>query len=250
MHVPPVTDPTPPPTIATEPPEPTLPPPEENPYGPLDFQFKGYYLKLIEGNSITGIDVSSHQKEIDWEAVKASGVDFAMIRIGYRGYESGILTEDPYAKANLEGAAAAGLDVGMYFFSQALNTLEAEEEAYWVLNYIKDYDITMPVVFDWEKVDSDKARTNDMDKRTLTDCSRVFLETIDLAGYTPMLYFNRNQAKYLLYLSELKDYDFWLAAYTDRMTYPYQVQMWQYTNTGYVPGVEGNCDINVYFPDA
>lgn len=242
--------PTDPPTEPpTEPPEPTLPPPEENPYGPLDFQFKGYYLKLIEGESITGIDVSSHQYDIDWEQVAASGVDFAMVRIGYRGYESGKIVEDPYAKANLEGAAAAGLDVGVYFFSQALTPVEAEEEAYWVLNYIKDYELTMPVVYDWEKVADSDARTNNMDKKTLTYCSKVFLETIDAAGYWPMLYFNRNQGKYLLDLGALKQYDFWLAAYTDRMTYPYKVQMWQYTNAGFVPGVEGDCDINIYFPE-
>lgn len=250
----PVTDaptdpPTDPPTEAPTEPEPTLPPPEENPYGPLDFQFKGFYLKLIEGDSVTGIDVSSHQKEVDWVQVKESGVDFAIIRIGYRGYESGKIAEDPYAKANLEGAAAAGLDIGVYFFSQALTPEEAEEEAYWVLDYIKDYELSMPVVYDWEKVSDADARTNNMDKRTLTDCSKTFLETIEAAGYWPMLYFNRNQAKYLLYLSELKEYDFWLAAYTDRMTYPYKVRMWQYTNTGRVPGIEGDCDINIFFPE-
>lgn len=247
---PPTEAPTLPPTEPPTEPEPTLPPPGENPYGPLDFQFDGRYLKLIEGESITGIDVSAHQQQIDWEQVKASGVDFAMIRLGYRGYESGKLVDDKYAKANLEGAAAAGLDVGVYFFSQALTPEEAEEEAYYVLEAIKDYEITMPVVFDWEHVHDVNARTADMqDRRVLTDCAKAFLETVETAGYWPMLYFNRSQASRLLYLSELKDYDFWLAAYTSRMTYPYKIRMWQYTNTGSVPGIEGDCDINVFFPE-
>lgn len=242
--------PTQPPTEPPTEPEPTSPPPESNPYGHLDFQFQGRYLKLIEGESITGIDVSSHQKQIDWAQVKASGVDFAMIRVGYRGYEKGTLNMDQFAKANLEGAAAAGLDVGVYFFSQALTPEEAEEEAYFLLDAIRDYEITMPVVYDWEHVSSEDARTADMrDRQILTDCSRVFLETVEAAGYWPMLYFNRNQGKKLLDLGALDEYDFWLAAYTPRMTYPYKIKMWQYTNEGIVPGVTGPCDINVFFPD-
>ena len=243
--------PPPPPTPApTEEPEPTLPPPEPNPYGQLDFQYdRNNYLKLIEGESITGIDVSRYQYDIDFEAVKASGVDFVIIRLAYRGYESGKIVEDTYARTYLEQAKEAGLDIGVYFFSQAITPEEAEEEAYYVLSIIKDYDITMPVVYDWEKVSADSARTNYMDRRTLTDCSKAFLETIEAAGYWPMLYFNRRQSERLLYLSELKDYDFWLAAYTDRMRFPYKIKMWQYTESGRVPGVEGDCDINIFFPD-
>ena len=242
--------PTLPPTEPPTEPEPTSPPPEANPYGPLDFQFGKRYLKLIEGESRTGIDVSAHQKEIDWEQVAASGVDFAMVRMGYRGYEKGTLNKDKYAVANLEGALDAGLEVGVYFFSQALTPEEAEEEAYYLLELIEGYDITMPVVYDWEHVSAEDARTADMrDRKTLTTCSKVFLETVETAGYWPMLYFNRNQGRKLLDLGALDQYDFWLAAYTPRMTYPYKVKMWQYTNEGTVPGVTGPCDINVFFPD-
>lgn len=241
------------PTLApTEPPtepEPTEPPADPNPYGPLDFQYKNNYLTCLAGESLTGIDVSSWQKDIDWEQVAASGVDFAMIRIGYRGYGSGALGIDKYAYANLDGALAAGLQVGVYFFSQALTREEAEEEAYYVLSAIEGYDITMPVVFDWEPVDTEGARSKEMDRRTLTDCALTFLETIEAAGYWPMIYFNRNQAKYDLYLAELNEYDFWLAMYSDRMTFPYKLKMWQYTNTGKVPGIEGHTDINVFFVD-
>lgn len=251
---PPVTQPpTEPPTEPTEPPtepEPTLPPPDPNPYGPLDFQYDGRYLKLREGDCTVGIDISYHQKDIDFEQVKASGVEFVMIRIAYRGYEQGGLIEDKHARTYLEQAAEAGLDIGVYFFSQAITPEEAEEEAYFVLNYLEEYKdrITMPVVYDWETVSAANARTKGMTRRNLTECSKAFLETIENAGYWPMLYFNRRQSEKLLYLEELKDYDFWLAAYTDRMRFPYKIKMWQYTESGSVPGVDGGCDINIFFP--
>ena len=236
-------------TESTEPTEePTLPPPDPNPYGDLDFQYDGRFLKLIEGESIAGIDVSSWQYDIDWQAVADAGAEFAIIRIGYRGSETGRINPDKYAQQNLEGAAAAGLDIGVYFFSQALTREEAEEEAYYVLDIIKDHNITMPVVYDWEKVHNDNSRSLNMDRRTLTDCAKTFLETIELAGYNAMVYFNPHQSRNLYYLSELKQYDFWLASYTDRMDFPYKVDMWQYTEQGQIPGIETDCDFNVYFP--
>lgn len=243
------------PTEPTEPPtepEPTLPPPEENPFDRLDFQYEGRYLKLQEGRSVTGIDVSHWQKDIDWEQVRDSGVEFAMIRLGYRGYEQGGLSLDTYAIANLEGAIAAGLDVGVYFFSQAVTPEEAEEEAYFVVEQLEPYKefVTMPVVFDWEHVSDSDARTASMrDPDILTDCTLAFLQTIEVSGYRPMVYFNRTQSWKYLNLEEVKQYDFWLAAYTQRMDFPYKIHMWQYTNAGQVPGVEGECDINIYFPD-
>ena len=215
----------------TEPPtepEPTLPPPEANPFDRLDFQYEGRYLKLRDGESITGIDVSSWQKVIDWEQVKASGVEFAMIRLGYRGYEQGVLSMDKYATANLDGAIAAGLDVGVYFFSQALTPQEAEEEAYYVVENLKPYQahITMPVVYDWEHVSDADARSADMrDPDILTDCTLAFLQTVEAAGYRPMVYFNRTQSWKYLNLEELTDYEFWLAAYTQRMDFPYKLKM-------------------------
>lgn len=237
------------PEIPTEDPtEPTLPPPLPNPYDDLDFQYHGRFLKLIEGESIAGIDVSRWQYDIDWEQVADAGAEFAIIRVGYRGSESGKINPDKYAVTNLEGAAAAGLDIGVYFFSQALTRGEAEEEAYYVLDIIKDYDITMPVVFDWERVRNENSRSLEMDRRTLTDCAKTFLETIEMAGYNAMVYFNAHQSRNLYYLSELKEYDFWLASYTDRMDFPYKVDMWQYTDKGRIPGIETDCDFNVYFP--
>ena len=240
--------PTEPPTEApTE--EPTLPPPPDNPYTDADFQYEGRFLKLIDGESWAGIDVSRWQYDIDWEKVANAGADFAMIRIGYRGNESGLINPDNYARQNIEGAAAAGLKVGVYFFSQALTREEAEEEAYYVLDFIKDYDITMPVVFDWERNRDEGSRSANMDRRTLTDLSLTFLETVEMAGYDAMIYFNPFMSRNLLYLQELSDYDFWLASYAETMDFPYQFKMWQYTESGTIPGVDTPCDFNIYFPD-
>ena len=236
------------PEIPTEPGE-TIPEPEKSPYTKLDFQYEGRYLGCIKAGTIPGIDVSYYQGKIDWEKVKASGIEFAIIRLGYRGYgQEGKLVEDKMAYENLEGALDAGLKVGVYFFSQAITVEEAVEEAEFVLKRIKVYDITMPVVFDWEYI-SEEARTAKMDRRTLTDCYKAFCEKIAEAGYTPMAYFNSYQSRQLMYLHELEDYPFWLALYSDRMTYPYRFEMWQYTDSGRVPGIEGNVDINLYFVD-
>ena len=233
------------PAIPTEP----IPEPEKNPYGQLDFQYEGKYLGCIKAGTIPGIDVSYYQGEIDWEQVKESGIEFAMIRLGYRGYgQEGKLVEDKMAFKNLEGALDAGLQVGVYFFSQAITVEEAIEEAEFVLQRIKIYDITMPVVYDWEYI-SEEARTAKMDRRTLTDCYKAFCDKIAEAGYTPMAYFNTYQSRQLMYLTELEEYPFWLALYSDRMTYPYRIEMWQYTDSGRVPGIEGKVDINLYFVD-
>ena len=203
----------------TEPPVPVyIPEPEANPYGRNDFQFDGRYLKSLRCDSIPGVDVSAYQGDINWNQVAVSGIKFAMIRVGYRGYGTGKIVEDDYARENLRDALHAGLEVGVYFFSQALNEEEVQEEIDFILDIIKDYEITMPVVFDWEYI-SDEARTADMDARTLTDLNIYFCETMEEAGYTPMIYFNSYQAKNMMFLYELEDYPFWLAYYSYRMNY-------------------------------
>lgn len=226
----------------------TLPPPEANPYGPLDFQYDGKYLTCLAGESVLGIDVSSHQEQIDWQAVADAGVQFVMLRVGYRGYEQGIIQADALAQENYLGAKAAGLQVGAYFFSQAVSTQEALEEADFLLDAIQDWELDMPVVYDWEYIDQD-ARTGSLDARTVTDCTVAFCQAVEDAGYQPMVYFNRHQAQNYLHLEELTQYPFWLAMYSDRMTYPYKINMWQYTSQGSVPGILGNVDINLFFPD-
>ena len=232
--------------LPTEPP--TEPPEFLNAYSVEDFEQDGEYLRLVSGECIPGIDVSIYQGEIDWPAVKEAGMEFVMIRAGYRGYGTGKLVEDANFRTNLEGATAAGLDVGVYFFSQAISVAEAEEEAQFVLTLLDGFELAMPVVYDWVYIDED-ARTAEVDRRTLTDCSLAFLQAIEAAGYKPMLYYNSHQVRDLLHLSELEQYDSWLALYTQRMTFPYRIRMWQYTCTGSVPGIEGNVDINLYFPE-
>lgn len=226
-----------------------LPEPEKNPYGKLDFQYEGRYLGCIKAGTVPGIDVSYYQGKIDWEQVKQSGIDFAIIRVGYRGYGAeGKMVEDKLFHDNIKGAREAGIRVGVYFFSQATSVEEALEEADFVLERIGKYEIDMPVVFDWEYV-SEEARTANVDPRTLTDCYLAFCGRMEEEGYTPMPYFNSYQSRKMMYLTELEQYPFWLALYSDRMTYPYRVEMWQYTDSGKVPGIEGNVDINLMFTD-
>ena len=227
--------------------EATLPPPPANPIGLGDFEMNGGYLTCLSTPSVLGIDVSEWQGEIDWQQVKEAGVEFAMIRVGWRGSEQGVLTEDTYARKNLAAAAEAGIKVGAYLFSQAISVDEAVEEAQFLLNIVKDYTVEMPLVFDWEFVDAD-ARTGKMDAKTLTACAKAFCNTVALAGYTPMIYFNTDQSYQMLELRELVAYPFWLAQYDTVLNYPYKIDMWQYTETGSVPGIDTEVDINLYFP--
>ncbi len=235
------------PAVTATLPKPSLASPEENPYGPADFQYDGNYLTCIAGPSVLGIDVSSHQGQIDWQAVAAAGIRFVMIRAGYRGYESGKLHEDEFAQSNYLGAKQAGLQVGAYFFSQATTVAEAREEALFFLRIIRQWQLDMPAVYDWEYI-SEEARTGQADARMVTDCTRSFCDAVEAAGYAPMVYFNRHHAMDFLYLEELTAYPVWLALYSDQMTYPYQVAMWQYTEEGVVPGIDGNVDINLWLP--
>jgi len=240
------------PAEETEPEETTEPtiPPEANPYGRLDFQYnRNNYLLCQKQDSYPGIDVSAFQGEIDWQQVADSGIQFAIVRLGYRGYgKAGKMVEDEYAKRNLQGARDAGLAVGAYFFSQALSIEEVDEEIEFLLEILGDFQLDMPLILDWEQVGVEGARSANMDARTLTDMQLHFCSIMKEKGYDPMIYFNWYQSKNLMYLSELEEYPFWLALYQDRMTYPYRVEMWQYTDQGSVPGIQGNVDINVYMP--
>jgi len=236
---------------AEEEPLPTIEPiiePESNPYGPLDFQYnKNNYLYCLRQDSFPGVDVSAFQGDIDWQQVKDSGIRFAMLRLGYRGYESGKLVEDEYIQQNLKATKEVGMPIGAYFFSQALTIKEVDEEIDFMLKVLGNYELHMPIVLDWE-IPTDTARTAQMDARTLTALQEYFCKTMVEKGYTPMVYFNWHQSNTLLYLNELEAYPFWLALYSNRMTYPYHVEMWQYTASGRVPGIRGDVDINVYMP--
>jgi GH25 family lysozyme M1 (1,4-beta-N-acetylmuramidase) len=187
----------------------------------------------------TGIDVSSYQQDIDWQKVKASGIEFAMIRLGYRGYSTGSMNLDELFEDNIKGALAAGLDVGVYFFSQAITVDEAIEEASFVLSYIEDYNITYPVVFDWEAIGNESARTYGLETETLCRCANAFCDIMETAGYNPMIYFTSYSGYVKYNLSKVLDCDFWYAHYSDTPSFYYDFQMWQYSDCGTVDGIEG-----------
>ena len=222
---------------------------ERNPYGPEDFDLdgQGRVVCLREGvEAWTGVDVSAHQGEIDWTAVAADGVDFAMIRLGYRGYTEGGLYLDDYFLQNLQGAMAAGLEVGVYFFSQAISEEEALEEAAFVLEALEEHSLGCPVAFDWEFISPGRgARTDGMDGDTLTRCALAFCGRLEEAGCLPMVYYNKGLG-YLTYdLSRLTDYPVWLAEYDTVPDFFYRFDLWQYTNKGTVAGISGDVDLDL-----
>lgn len=216
----------------------------ENPYTEEDFDYEDRFLTCTAGPCLLGVDVSSWQYDIAWPLVKAAGIDFAMIRLAWRGSTEGGMDEDSYARINYQGAKDAGLKVGGYFFSQATNAEEAVEEAEFILKMAEDMEFDLPIVFDWEQTGG---RTAEMDPRTLTDCAKAFCQTIEEGGLEAMVYFNVYFACNEIYLEELTDYQFWLAMYNSKMDFPYKIDMWQHTDHGSVPGIEGAVDLNIYF---
>lgn len=194
-----------------------------------------------------GIDVSEHQLEIDWKAVSLTGLDFAMIRVGYRGYTYGDIYEDEYFQANIQGATENGIKVGLYFFSQATTEEEAREEANYVLEAIGDYRIDYPIVYDWEYMSGDNSRTADVGYEQVTACARAFCQVIREAGYYPMIYFSQSAALLHFDLMELEEFDFWLADYSDAPWFVYDYQMWQYTASGQLDGITTQVDKNYCF---
>ena len=233
----------------TLPPEPTL---AKNPWDAEDFFYdENGYLVCPAADSWLGVDVSEHQGEIQWDRVAETDVKFAMVRLAYRGWGTeGVIREDARGLENLTGAAEAGLQVGVYFFSQAITVEEAIEEARFLLSLLDGRDLQLPVVFDWETVSSEEARTADMNKATLNACALAFCREIEAAGYEAMVYFNLDMAKWMFDLLAIQQagYDFWLAMYSDSLRYTHRVRMWQYTCSGSVPGIQTRVDMNLYFP--
>lgn len=208
-----------------------------------------YYVDEEGNTSKVGIDVSYFQNNIDWEKVKNSGVDFVMLRLGFRGYSGeGKLVVDEKFHQYIQEAQTAGLDTGVYFFSQAITEDEAREEAQFVYEQCKDYELACPVVFDTEKIKGDTARTDELQPEQLTNITIAFCEKIKEYGYEPMIYANAKWLTTKLQLERLLDYSVWYADYQENPLYPYTFEMWQYTESGQVDGIEGNVDINIWFP--
>lgn len=206
-----------------------------------------HYYVDGERASRKGIDVSRYQDKIDWEKVAADEVDYAFIRLGIRGYTEGEILEDETFETNINGALKNDIDVGVYFFTQALSEEEAEEEAGFVIESIAPYKVTYPVVIDVEAVTSTKARGNDLTSDERTKYCIAFCEKIKEAGYTPMIYGNLKTFTLLLNIEELEEYDKWFAYYDDMYYFPYDFKIWQYTNKGTVSGIKGDVDMNISF---
>lgn len=207
--------------------------------------YKTYVTDSMEAQ--LGLDVSSHQGWIDWNAVAQSQVDYVILRAGYRGYGSGSIHQDEYFEYNISSATATDLGVGIYFFSQAISEEEAAAEAYTVLSLIEGYDIDYPIYFDWEPVSDENARTATISTSELTACAKKFCQVIEEAGYEAGVYFNLSIASHYYDLYALKDYEFWLAEYQATPSYPFEFDMWQYTADGTVPGISTNVDLNLSF---
>ena len=205
-----------------------------------------YYYADDMVQTYTGIDVSVFQQTIDWNAVKNDGVDFAMLRIGYRGYgPEGKIGEDDLFYTNYTNALAAGLKVGVYFFSQATTPEEAREEAAFVLEKIRGLDIAYPVAYDWEVIDYDEARTDNMTAEQISDCAVAFCDAISASGHSVLVYFNRELGYFNYDLSKLNQYHFWLAEYLTTPTFIYDYKIWQYSKEGHVEGIDGIVDLNI-----
>jgi GH25 family lysozyme M1 (1,4-beta-N-acetylmuramidase) len=203
-------------------------------------------LLFGNGSAKIGIDVSKWNKEIDWEAVKKAGVEFAIIRCGYRGASSGALVIDPMYEENIQGAIEAGIPVGVYFFTQALNEVEAVEEASMVIHLIEDYDVDYPVFLDSESAGgSGRADSLDADERT--KIHEAFLETVSAAGYETGIYASKNWLDGELNMTDLSDYRTWLAEYADVPTYEEYYHMWQYTSKGTVDGIDTKVDLDLCY---
>ncbi len=203
-------------------------------------------LKAFSGKTKAGIDVSKWNGDIDWDKVKNAGVEFAIVRAGYRGSVTGSLVQDIYFDANMKGAAASGIPVGVYFFTQATNEVEAVEEASAVLKWVRDYNITYPIFIDTEGAGGN-GRADGLDADTRTLVCEAFCRTIENAGYEAGVYASRNWYNNNLHAEKLEDYYIWLAEYRNVPLYQGYYRMWQYSSKGKIDGIEGNVDMNVMY---
>lgn len=212
--------------------------------------------QVIEGISYTfssegvrsgtiGIDVSKYQTGINWTKVKNAGINFVMIRCGYRGYGSGVLVEDSMFRSHISGAKGAGLRVGVYFFSQAINEAEAVEEASMAVALAKKYGINMPIAIDSEYAAGGSGRADGLSKSERTTITKAFCNTVKNAGYTPMVYASKSWFSTHLDVSQLSGYRIWVAHYAEKCGYTGNYHIWQNTDKGKVDGVPGYVDMNI-----
>ena len=227
----------------------------QNTYEDAKFTTQNSLLHYQDANAATGVDVSSWQGDIDWKAVKNAGIQFAFLRVGFRGQTSGGIYLDDRFEANLQGALDAGIPVGVYFYSQAVTKKEAQEEANFVLSHIRGRKITYPVAYDWEPADPEEvatasttaARTNNVSGADVTAFTKVFCEKVRSAGYQTCYYTNKSMGYDTFDLEALSDYPIWYAEYRDLPSFYYRFAIWQYTNAGRVSGIPEPVDLDISF---
>lgn len=197
--------------------------------------------------SYMGVDISKESGNVNFGQLKSAGIDYVMVRLGLRGYSTGELSVDENYIMNMEGAKSAGLSTGVTFYSQAVTTEEAVEEAQVVIDYLSGYEINYPVAFQMGYISNDKSRTENLSKMQLTEIAAAFCDKISEAGYTPMIYGNKYWLLRKLDLTKLSKYEIWLSQSEDIPDYPYTFSMWQYTQTGKITGITGDANLNISF---
>lgn len=207
------------------------------------------YMENGKKISYVGVDISKQDGDVNFTSVKAAGVDYVMIRLGGRGYSTGQIALDENFKKNIEGAVEAGLDIGIYFYSQAISQEEAVQEANFVIQNLEPYkaNVKYPIALDMEFVANDTARIEGLSKEDKTNIATSFLESVKTVGYVPMIYGDKEWLIKEIDLTKLQGYDIWLAQEEDLPDYPYQYTMWQYSTDGVLNGVTGEANLNICF---
>lgn len=214
-----------------------------------EFSRRGPFIHYTGSDFATcqGVDVSDWQETVRWNEVAAGGIDFAVIRCGYRRYAAGELMPDAFFESNYAGAGRAGLRRGVYFFSQAISVEEAREEAEYVLRLLDGRALELPVFYDWETVSAAEGRANGLDGATVTACAAAFCETIEAGGYQTGVYFNKHMGYHVYDLAQCRSYTLWLAEPGDSPTFYYHTSFWQYDHHAAVPGIDTAADLNLLF---
>ena len=218
---------------------------------PRNERESGDFSQLSDGTvtypgAVQGIDVASHQGEIDWQAVRQAGIEFAILQIGYRGYTQGGLNVDERFEENYQGAKEQGIRIGVYFYAQAISREEALQEADFVLRTLDGRELDLPVFYDWEEVA--EGRTGGRANASVGEYAGLFCQRVADAGYQAGVYFNQSYGLTIMQLETLTDYVFWLAEYRGWQSFGYEVAFWQYTGQGYVDGIGTNVDRNLMYP--
>jgi len=217
----------------------------------IDNGFMAYFDE--KGNKIShlGVDLSYHNKDVDWEALAASGCEFVMLRCGYRGYTEGGLVEDEKFQEYSKKAKEAGLKVGVYFFTQAITIEEAKEEAEYVVELLDGMILDYPVALDTEYINDPDARTNkeDISDELRSDMCKAFCETVYSYGYYPIIYASENWMRRNMNLKALTEYEFWAPQYLDENDFLFDFSIWQYTENGNIPGIAGEVDLDISMVD-